>query len=568
MDTKVSGVSGLTTEQLLQRKADIGKQMENLGAVSTDDLIKRREENRKQREALEAQTQKNLAATQAIVQDIPERLGQYAGKAFTGVSDLSNTLLQKAADYVTKGNAAGSWEDIETKPAQQWSTYLAKRGVPSVAQMSDYLPGYAEQGQGKWWQPEKEGMLDWNVRDVGGAALDTLGGMGLGQAAKILGYRPAKNAIARIISEAEKSGNLNRTMGEKLAGQVKFLPSLVLGTSGSNYGNYFGTRSYMNALRPIDEQNLLLGKKLLSPRLLEDNVFGGPVSVAKHIDKKVESTWARAKQLAEEATQKDPVVSHYKLVQEPGTPAIPEVSTWVTDPATGAKTKQIITPATEAVPGATKQVLSHETGGVDMSKAMAKANEWLDSKIIKNGMVSPNNEDQYNVLRELTGKYAGLGNVNVDKATEVMADLYKGMPNSAYQDAVRHGFGVDTNKKIAAGIKEQIKNLHPELDAAREEFGQWVTPQEKAWNWANKNAKQDLITPSDFNPIRPDMAKRTAVFKAPKIAYKWSTLPTTRMMTGGITSKLASMGAGIPADLAEQLTRQQITRATWPEEEQ
>lgn len=543
--------------------------VENPTANNDAELLQKKKELLLKRKALlEEQTRKNLEATQAIVEGIPNRLASYGGKALTAISDVSNIVLQKVADLVPgapPGARPLSSKDL-TEPAQRWSEYFAKRGIPGGASFSDYWPSkFAEPRKGEhWYTPEKGGALDWNIRDIAGGALDILGPTALAFALERLGFDPAKKALANIVAEANKTGKLDRTLGDKLKTQVSLLPSLMV-SPGKTYSKYFGGRSYMKAFEPIDRYSLQYGKEMVSPEFLENNVFFGPAAAQKFVDKKVETTWEKAKQLAKDATAQNPVQQHFNTVTTPGTPAVTQL---VPHPSMGPLGVQQQVTIKPAIPPSTSTVLSHETGGVDMAEAMKPVNAWLQTKMVKGGRVDPGIEAQWKVLQDLADNYSSLGRVNVDKATEMMANIYRGMPGTAYEDAVSHGFGVNTSKEMAKGFKQQINAVSPELDKAREEAGKWLTIQKPVAKWAKKESEIPIISPSDLKPTGQAIQKGgnyagAVSFKAIPTALKVSRFPGTRMTVGGIANKMSSIP--VLSDVIDQTLRQGLIKEAYPD---
>lgn len=113
---------------------------------------------------------------------------------------------------------------------------LKRAGVPQGGKLSDIVPGYAEPGEGGWFQPEKGGMLDFSARGTGGTAtdigIDPLTYLSMGSSAA------AKKALQKLASTRalqKAPGVVGKTIdtlsapikaaGDRLAPLVDFAPA-------------------------------------------------------------------------------------------------------------------------------------------------------------------------------------------------------------------------------------------------------------------------------------------------------------------------------------------------------
>lgn len=167
-----------------------------------------------------------------------------------------------------------------------------RAGVPEGAKLSDYLSMYQQPGHGKWYQPEKGGMLDPTLRGTGGFATDvaidplswlSMGAAGLGKkalaegATKAIGEEMAREAAAKssipvgkILNAAgdigEAAGDKITSVAQPMAAAVKSIPkigpaAIDAATFPSKITNWIGQKLYNSPLLPMEFEGNKFGKQ-------------------------------------------------------------------------------------------------------------------------------------------------------------------------------------------------------------------------------------------------------------------------------------------------------------------
>lgn len=154
-------------------------------------------------------------------------------------------------------------------------TMYERVGVPKGAKMSDYVPGYGEQGKSPWYRPEKGGMLDFSVRGAGGLATDiatdplTYVSFGAAGAAK----KAAQQSAARTVLEQAS---------KEAASPVSKALSMAANKTGDVVANAPG-------IKQIGEGSEKLVNGLNSSRLgqVVTDLATAPSSAIKKVGKKI-----------------------------------------------------------------------------------------------------------------------------------------------------------------------------------------------------------------------------------------------------------------------------------------
>ena len=209
------------------------------------------------------------------------------------------------------------------------SEMYERAGVPEGAKVSDYLSMYADPNKAHpWYQPEKDGLLDWTLRGTGGTATDiaidpvTWLTMGAGGAAK---KALASDATAQALEAAAKGASPGAKLLEMVsssapkgiemgpvekAGQA-LVQTPVVGTAATPATSLlkkWGKGLYDSFLQPVENQGLKSGKKDVGDVLYKAGVIS-PIDLPSKAQVATSALMDARNAIAKEATEKGAQVS-------------------------------------------------------------------------------------------------------------------------------------------------------------------------------------------------------------------------------------------------------------------
>lgn len=160
------------------------------------------------------------------------------------------------------------------------NTMLSRAGVPEGAKLSDYIGGYFDKGKSEhWYQPEKGGKVDANVRglvsELVDAGIDPLNVLSLGSAGAAKNI--AEQGATRLAAKTLPQGVIGRTMDavgapidaalDTATKPAQALTSTRIGrvlnkvaSAPSDAVDWLGKKAYGSMLQPAENEGAKFGK--------------------------------------------------------------------------------------------------------------------------------------------------------------------------------------------------------------------------------------------------------------------------------------------------------------------
>lgn len=482
---------------------------------------------------------------------IGKGLDYQRGQIAPFVGDLISKISGKQV-YTPEEDEA-SLNPLNNKTFPTISTMLGRAGVPQGAQLSDYVPGYADpKNDNPWYQPEKGGMLDPSVRGTLGAAADvaidplTYETLGLGRLAK---NKIAEDVVAQVGKSASPAETALKMSAPKAApGALSMTGSALanandsaikpLLTPVSSLMGGTGRTLYDALLQPALAQGLKFGKENVSDILRKIGIWN-PGNLTEDVGKGVGNLMTGRNAIAEQAAAQGAKPS-IDVAMQPARSRVAELTARV-NPQSQALAEQL-------------QARIDQRTGMLRGEAPTPAKTIQTPSMILDESGRPIMNSQ--TVPGTPGK-AAVQKSPLDMLNDT-SDVYKEMSNNAFNSAVKTPPDIQSLKAEARGLNgeamssigrasgSRAASSADQLNRAAGEMLSTKQGQLTSENTANRIANS-IVSPTFSDKFAPMLAHspseivRNALISKGMNAARWATMPTGYMLDKLSTSAAAPL---------------------------
>jgi hypothetical protein len=355
-------------------------------------------------------------------------------------------------------------------------TLMARAGVPQGAKLlPEAVRGrYADPGtQHPWYQPEKNGVLDPNLRGTGGFIADvatdpaswlsagaaSVGKQAAAEYAARLSAKPEMTLLQRAAEAAKVAAKNPAAAYFNAAQDVAQLPSKAVAGVGK--------KIYNSGVEAVEQAGEKLGKKNIGETLYQNGIYGGDRSIKQQADDLIEG------------------------ISGPN----------------GTRT-QLLSQADQA--GAQ----------VDLNKALSPYVEKLE-QAVKDGRITQ--DEALKHFDEFAGRFIGVETPNATIGTKIKGDSAERVGNLAYDPARKNTLEQSLGKEATHGIKSEVENS---VDDA---LGSGKGTDDLA---LQNNELENLIATKKIMTKRADEAAKKPLVTFPDMAFAGGGLELTHSPEG------------------------------------